>query len=128
MRVLPMRQGGHLPQLSSHDELHEVLGELDHAGRLVGDDHAARAHDGARGAQRVEVDGRVEVGLGQAAAERAAGLHGLEVPALGDAAADLVDDLAQRHAHGDFDQAGAVDHAAQRKDGRAGAALGAERL
>ena len=30
-------------------ELHEVLGDLDHAGGLVGDDHPPGTHDGARG-------------------------------------------------------------------------------
>ena len=40
----------------------------------------------------------------------------LKLLAVGNAAADLVDDLAQRDAHGHFDQAGIVDAARQRED------------
>ena len=51
--------------------------------------------------------------LGDAAAGRAAGLRGLELLAVGDAAADVEDDLAQGGAHGHFHQAGVVDLAGQ---------------
>ena len=54
--------------------------------------------------------------LGDAAAGRAAGLDGLELLAVGDAAADVEDDLAEGDPHGDFDQAGVVDLADQRED------------
>ena len=65
---------------------------------------------------------------GQTAAQRAAGLHGLELLAVGDAAADVEDDLAQRDAHRHFDQAGVVDLAGQGEDGGAGRLLGADGL
>jgi hypothetical protein len=44
-----------------------------------------------------------------------------------DAAADVVDDLAQRHADGDLDQAGVLDRAGQGEDLGALAGLGADR-
>ena len=71
---------------------------------------------------------QVHVLLGQAAAGRAADLHGLELFAVLDAAADVVDDLAQRRAHGHLDQAGVVDVAGEGEGLRAGAALGADGL
>ena len=42
-----------------------------------------------------------------------ADLDGLKLPAAFDAAADVVDDLAQRRAHGHLDEAGVVDVAGQ---------------
>ena len=75
----------------AHAEFHEVRGHVHHAGRLVHDDHAARAHDRADLAERLVVDGHVEELRGDAAAGGAAGLHGLERSAVGDAAADVED-------------------------------------
>ena len=49
--------------------------------------------------ERLVVDRHVEVLGRDAAARRAAGLDRLERPAVGDAAADVEDDLAQRDAH-----------------------------
>ena len=69
---------------------------------------------------------RIEVLLRQAAARRAAGLHGLEPLAERDAAADVVDDLAQRRAHGDLDQARIDDLARQGEDLGPLAGLGAD--
>ena len=60
------------------EEIQEILGDIDHAGLLVHDDHAARAHDRAGLGQALVIDGQVEHLLGQAAARRAAGLDGLE--------------------------------------------------
>ena len=63
--------------------------------------------------------------LGDAAAGGAADLGRLELLAAGDAAADVVDQVAQRHAHGHFDQAGVLDRAGQGEDLRALALFGA---
>ena len=63
--------------------------------------------------QVVIVHGGIQQGLGQAAAGRTAGLDGLELLAVGAAAADVVDDGAQGGAHGNFHQTGVVDLAAQ---------------
>ena len=63
--------------------------------------------------------------LGDAAAGGAADLRGLELLAAGDAAADVVDDLAERHADGHLDQAGVLDGAGEGEDLGALALLGA---
>ena len=86
----------------------------------------AGAHDRAEPGERLVIDRDVEDSLGDAAAGRPAGLDGLERAAVGDAAADLEDDLAQRDAHGHFDQAGVVDLAGQGEDFGALALLGAD--
>ena len=109
------------------DEVEEVARHVDHAGVLVHDDEAARAHDGAQLLQVLVVDRHVEVLLGDAAARGAAELHGLEGLAAGHAAADLVHQLAELHADRHFDQAGVLDVAAQREHLGALAALRAER-
>ncbi len=86
---------------------------------------AAGAHDGAQLLQALVVDGHVEVLLGDAAAGGAAELDGLERLVARDAAADLVDDLAQLHADRHFDQTGVLDGAAQGEHLGALALLGA---
>ena len=73
---------------------------------LVHDDQAAGAHHGADGDQVVVVDRDIDLLSRDTAAGRAAGLGRLELLAVRDAAADLLDDFAQGGAHGDFHQAG----------------------
>ena len=97
-------------------ELQEVPGEVDHAGGVVGHDHAAGAHDGAGRGEALVVDRRVEQARRHAAAGGAAELDGLELPAVLDAAADVEDDVAQRRAHGHLDEA-AVDDLAGEAEG-----------
>ena len=60
-----------------------------------------------------------------AAAGGTAGLSRFEFLAVGDAAADLFDDLPEGGAHGDFHQAGVLDLAAQSEDLGAFGLLGA---
>ena len=102
---MPTRQGTHLPHDSSCDEFEEEAGHVDHAAVLVHDDQAAGAHDRAQFGERLVVQRHVEVLLGDAAAGGAADLRRLELLAAGNAAADVVDQVAQRHADGHFDQA-----------------------
>ena len=87
-------------------ELDEVAGDVDHAVVVVHHHHAARAHDRAELAQRLEIDRRVEHVVRDAAAGRAAGLHRLDVVAVHAAAADIIDELAERGAERHLDQAG----------------------
>ncbi len=103
-------------------EGHEIAREVDHAGGVVHDDEAARAHDGTCLCQRLVVDRQVHQFRRDAAAGRAAGLRRLEAPAAGDPAADPVHHVAQRHAHRDFDQTGAA-HLARDGEGLGAAAL-----
>ena len=70
--------------------------------------------------------GYIQMFFRDAAAGRAAGLHGLELLAAGNAVADLVDDVPERHAHRHFDQAGIFDLADQGKDLGALASGGSE--
>ncbi len=105
-----------MPQLSRLDELHEELGDVDHAGGLVHHHQAAGAHDRAEVLERLVIGGDVQVRLGDAAAGGAADLHGLVRLAVGNAAADVEDDLAQRGAHGHFHQARAAHHAGEGED------------
>ena len=71
----------------------------------------------------VVLNRNIQLRSGDAAAGGAAGLHGLELLAVGDAAADIVNDVAEGGAHGDFHQTGVVDLAAQGEDLGAGGAL-----
>ena len=107
-------------------ELQEVPGEVDHAGGVVGDDHAARTHDGAGRSQALVVDRRVEQARRHAAARRPAELHGLELAAVLDAAADVEDDVAERRPHGDLGEAAVDDLAGQREGLGALAGLAAD--
>ena len=61
----------------------------------------------------VVVDRDIQMLRRDAAAGGAAGLRGLELLAVRDAAADVIDDGAQGGTHGDFHQTGVVDLAAQ---------------
>src|SRR5579864_274543 len=108
-----------------HAEIHEVFGYIDHAGAFVHDDHAAGTHDRTGAGQRFIVDWHIEACGGQAAAGGSTGLHCLEVAALGDSASDLKDHLAQRNAHGDFDETVVLHAAGERKNFRAFAFFGA---
>ncbi len=98
------------------DEFEEEAGDVDHAAILIHDDQAAGAHDGAQFGERLVVQRHVQVLLGNAAAGRAADLGGLEGLAAGDAAADVVDQIAERHAHRHFDEARVFDRAGQGED------------
>ena len=106
-------------------ELQEEAGHVDHAAVLVHDDEAARAHDGAQFDDRLVVHRHVEVLAGDGAAGRTAQLSRLVRLAAGDAAGDVVDDVAQRDAHVDFDEADVVDLAGEGEDLGARALLGA---
>jgi hypothetical protein len=97
-------------------ELHEELRDVDHAGRLVHHDHAARSHDRAGFPERFVVDGHIEKLLGNTASGRPSGLHRLEALFVGNAAPDLEDDLAQRNAHRNLDEPGVADAAGERED------------
>ena len=101
-------------------EFDEVAGDVDHAVVFVHHHHAARAHDRAELAQRFVIDGRVQHAVRDAATGRTTGLHRFDVVAVHAAAADIVDELAERRAERHFHQAGIGDFADQREDLGAG--------
>ena len=107
-------------------EVEKVAGEVHHAGALVHHDHAAGAHDGADLLDRVVVDRQVEILRREAAPGWSAELSGLEAAVPRDAAADRVDDFAERRSHRHLDQAGVLDAAGQGEDLRPGAAVRAD--
>ena len=113
-------------------ELHEEPRDADHAGLLVHDHESAGTDHRARALQGVEIEREVEEVGDQAAAGRAADLHGLEVFAghlagvVRHAAADVVHDLAEGGAERDFDEAGVRDVAGEGERLRAGGVLGAD--
>ena len=91
--VMRVRIFEHLPQAFPagdalaagfiRQELDEVAGDVDQAGVLVHDDHAARSHHRAGLGELVEADRKIQQGLGKAASRGPAGLHGLEFLAAG---------------------------------------------
>ena len=101
-------------------ELDEVAGDVDHAIVFVHHHHAARAHDGAELAERFVVDRGFEQVGRDAAARRAAGLHRLDRMAVQAAAADGMDEIAERRAERHFHQAGVPDLADEGEDLGAG--------
>src|SRR6185312_4737969 len=122
-------------------EAHDARGDGDEVGGLVHDDDAARAGHGAQdlaaahvevdagadlnrldalvGHERVELHRDVELAGVERRHRRAAGDDGLDLLAAGDAAADLVDHLAQRDAHRQLVDAGLVEVARHAEDARA---------
>ena len=97
-------------------EFQEEARDIHHAVAVVEHHQAARSHDGAGLRQRIVIDGRVGRAAPGCIRRRAAELHGFELPAVFDAAADLLHDFANGDAHGHFDQAAAVDLSGQRED------------
>src|SRR5207248_2339436 len=72
-------------------ELHEIAGEIDHAGVFIHDHHAARAHHRTCRSKSFVIDGKIDHAGRNAAAGGAADLNGFQLFAFGYAAADVVD-------------------------------------
>ena len=90
-------------------EVQEKLRHVDHTGGLVHDDHTAGTHDGTGGAELGVVDDGVELLRRDTSAGGTAQLDGFEGHVVLDAAADVEDDVAERGAHGDLDEAASFD-------------------
>ncbi len=97
-------------------ELEVELGDGRHARGLVHDNHTARTHHRAGSHEAVVVDSGVEVLSGEAAAGRTTGLDGLELTAVLDATTNLIYNLTEGDAHGDFDEADVVNLACESED------------
>ncbi|OQC56119.1 MAG: hypothetical protein BWX54_01547 [Verrucomicrobia bacterium ADurb.Bin018] len=72
---------------------------IHHAGVFIHDDQATRAHDGAQFLQAFVIQRHVEIFLGDAAAGRPTDLRGFVGLAAAEAAADVIDQFAERRAH-----------------------------
>lgn len=108
-------------------EFDEVAGDVHHAIVFIHHHHAARAHDGAELHEGFVVHRGIEHFLGDAAAGRTAGLHGLDLAAGGAAFADVIDESLERSAEGHFDEAG-IGHLADQGEDLGAGALGAAGL
>ena len=97
-------------------ELEKIAGHVHHARCIIQYYQPAGTHDRAHAAERFVIDARVRQPRRDAAARGAADLHRLERAPLGHAAADLLDDLAQRRPHRHLDQPAAPDMPCQRED------------
>ena len=104
-RVEPMRQGVHLPQLSMAQNSMAKRACFGHVDGVVEHDDAAMADQPVLGGERLVVERRVEQRAREIGAERAADLHRLDRAARSRAAADIVDQLAERQAEGGLEQA-----------------------
>ena len=103
------------------------LRDIHHTGVFVHDDQSAGAHHGTDLREALVVDRCVNMDRRNTAAGRTAGLRRLEPLAIGNASADLFDDLAERCAHGDFHQADVRDLAAEGEHLGALGGLGTDR-
>jgi hypothetical protein len=86
-------------------ELHGETRLLQHVGRIVEYHDAGVADQPVLGREGLIVERRVEQSAREVRSERPADLHRLHRPAGSRAAADLVDDLAERQAEGRLEQA-----------------------
>ena len=98
-----------------YGKLQEELGDINHTVCFIHNNQSAGAHHGADGNQVVIVNGNIVMLCRDTSAGRSAGLGSLEFLSVGNAAADLFDNLAKGGTHGDFHQTGIVNLTAQCK-------------
>ena len=96
-------------------ELKEELSHVNHTGVLIHYDKTARAHHTADGNKVVIVYLGIDKGSRDTSAGGTAGLCSLELLAVGNTAADVVDDLAKGSTHGDLNKTGVLDLTAERE-------------
>src|SRR5579872_4147872 len=103
--------GGALAAALMLVEIGDAGDRADQVGRLVHHDHRRRSEAGTQLAEAVEIHRRVDDLLRRHHAHRrSTGYHRFQiVPAAANAAAMLLDQFAERNAHGFFDVAGALD-------------------
>src|SRR5215470_4951049 len=109
-----------------HAEIHEVLGDVHHAGGLVHDDHSAGTHDRSSLSQGLIIDWHVQILGRQTTSGRAARLYGLELTTVWDTATHIENNFAQSDAHRNFDETCVHDAPGEGKHLRPFALLGAD--
>src|SRR5262249_54147701 len=98
-------------------ELHDAQGELYHAGRVVKENHAARAQEFAALAERIKVHVHLLSFVGgENEGGRSPGNHSFEFASVGNAAAHVIDHLLERIAERKLIDAGLVDVSAQTEE------------
>lgn len=107
-------------------KLHEEFGDIDHAGVLIHDDEATGTHHGADFLEGFVLHGNIEELLWNAATGGTASLSSFKLLAVGNATADVEDDLTQRGAHGDLDNTRVAHATGQGENFGAFAALSAD--
>ncbi len=107
-------------------ELGDAQAELHHAGAVVDHDHRAGAEHRAGPGDRVEIEARVELVGREHRHRRAARNDRLQLPPTRDAAAEVVDQLAQRRAERHLVVAAPDDVSREGEDARAGGVRNAE--
>ncbi len=87
-------------------KIEKVACDVHHAAVRIHDHDPPGPHHGTGCCQRIEVDGRIQQGLRQAAARRPPDLNGFEGFLVGNSAADVENQGPQSHPHGYLHQTG----------------------
>src|SRR5437016_348912 len=106
-------------------EAHRGEGHVQHAGSIVADDDGARPQHGAGFGKSFEIEPYVDHRSGKKTGRRAGRREGFQLTAAANAAGVVEDDIADRHAHGNFEDAGVGDVATDADEFQATRATGA---
>ena len=94
-------------------KVQEELGNVNHAGILVHNNKATTAHHSTGSNQGIIIDRQIQHAFRQTAAGRTADLYSLKLFAVGNAAADIINNLAHGNTHRHLCQTGVIDFAGQ---------------
>ena len=94
-------------------KVQEELGNVNHAGILIHNDQTAAAHHSTGSNQGIVINRQIQHAFGQTAAGRTADLYSLKLFAVGNTAADIIDNLAHGNTHRHLCQTGIIDFAGQ---------------
>ena len=94
-------------------KVQEEPGNVNHAGILIHNNQTAAAHHSAGSNQRIIIYRQIQHAFWQTAAGRTADLYSLKLFAVGNTAADIIDNLAHGNTHRHLCQTGIIDFASQ---------------
>ena len=94
-------------------KVQEELSNVNHAGVLIHNNQTAAAHHSTGSNQGIVINRQIEHAFRQAAAGRTADLYSLKLFAVGNAAANIINNLAHGNAHRHLCQTGVIDFAGQ---------------
>ena len=104
----PLTTGGALSAGLVIAKRYEKLGHIHHAGVLIHDNHTPGTHNGTDFGDIFIIDRGIHEFHGDTASGRSSGLHGFKLFPVGNASANVIDDLSERGAHGNFHKPGVV--------------------